>query len=75
MRKDVGNVSEFCVGSEERSSEQSVMAKWKEGMANFKGWYKADPVGVEFICVRDRLQGRASLWLRDIKNERTLSYN
>lgn len=37
MRKDAGNVSEFCVGSEERSSEQSVMAKWKEGMANFKG--------------------------------------
>lgn len=40
----MGNVSEFCVGSEKRNSEESVMARWKENTANFKGRYKTDIV-------------------------------
>lgn len=40
MRQDMGNVSEFCMGSGEKNSKGNVMAKWKEGKANFKGGYQ-----------------------------------
>lgn len=48
----MGNVSEFCMGSREKSNEGNVMAKWREGKANFKGRYKADTAEVEFIYVK-----------------------
>lgn len=52
MRQDMGNVSEFCLGSGEKNSKGNVMAKWKEGKANFKGGYKADTAEVEFNYVK-----------------------
>lgn len=49
MRQDMGNVSEFCMGSGEKNSKGTVIAKWKEGKANFKGGYTAE---VEFNYVK-----------------------
>lgn len=43
---------EFCMGSGEKNSKGNVMAKWKEGKANFKGGYKADTAEVEFNYVK-----------------------